>query len=77
MLNNGGNHLENINKRISALISRYQLDKDDMKSLIKPDWLIGHWNGKVYGNWKKYIYLDNKKKILTNKELNQIKNIKG
>ena len=51
---------------------RRKNDAEDHEQTIhkpkKPSWMAGHWNGKVYGEQQKIIYLDSEKLLLTDEQ---------
>lgn len=56
-----------IQNRIAEILKKYPLNDS------KPSWLNnGYWNGKIYGYWRKFIYLNNEKRILTPHEYKEL-----
>lgn len=58
-------------ERIAELIKKYETP-EPIDTTQKPSWLIGFWNGKIYGYWRKYIYLDNQIHYLTQEKYDHL-----
>lgn len=56
-------------------MERKQKQDEAIAKLVKPErpaYLVGRWNGKIYGSRSKSIYLDGEKKELTDEEAQQL-----